>query len=196
MTRTQLIALGKEKRRANGATESGPSRPLRLPKAPPRVQQHNKETWNLEHLPVRAGFYTIGYEGRDIDQFVAVLRAVGVSTVVDIRYTPISQYKPDFSKTKLKTRLADHGIRYVHMRDWGVPHEVRARSVGQDTRDAIWGWYDTNVVPKISNGAFAELLERTRAPLAFMCAEFDPTACHRHRLFLAIEETGLRGFDL
>ena len=33
-------------------------------------------------------------------------------------------------------------------------------------------------------------------PVAFMCVELDPTACHRHRLSLALEEQGLRGFDL
>jgi hypothetical protein len=29
-----------------------------------------------------------------------------------------------------------------------------------------------------------------------MCMEADPVECHRHRLFLALEKQGLRGFDL
>ena len=176
---------------------SGPlHRPLRLPESPEPVQRHNKEIWNLKHLPVEADFYTIGYAGRDIEQFVALLQGVGVSTLVDIRHTPVSQYKPDFSRENLKSSLSQNGIEYIHKAEWGVPHEIRSHSVGEDTRDAIWDWYDSNVVPSISNGAFAEFREYAKPPLAFMCVETDPTACHRHRLFLALEETGLRGFDL
>jgi hypothetical protein len=33
-------------------------------------------------------------------------------------------------------------------------------------------------------------------PVAMMCMECDPTECHRHRIFIALEEQGLRGFDL
>ena len=157
-------------------------RPLRLPESPESVQRYNKEIWNIRHLPVEADFYTIGYSGRDIEQFVGLLQAVGVSTLVDIRDTPVSQYKPDFSRENLKTRLNQNGIEYLHKAEWGVPHEVRSRSAGQDTRDAIWDWYDGNVVPGISNGEFAEFREQAKPPLAFMCVEADPTACHRHRL--------------
>ena len=171
-------------------------RPLRLPDSPESVQRYNKEIWNIEHLPVEADFYTIGYAGRDIDQFIGLLQAVGVSTLVDIRHTPVSQYKPDFSRENLRTRLENEGIEYIHQAEWGVPQEVRARSVGQETRDAIWVWYDENVVPRISDGDFAEFREKAKPPLAFMCVEMDPTSCHRHRLFLSLEQTGLRGYDL
>lgn len=171
-------------------------RPLHLPEPPESVQRHNKVIWNIRHLPVEADFYTIGYSGKDIEQFVALLQAVRVSTLVDIRHSPVSQYKPDFSRENLRSFLGQSGIEYIHKAEWGVPHEVRSRSVGQDTRDAIWEWYDSNVVPGISNGEFAEFREWAKPPLAFMCVEADPTACHRHRLFLALEQTGLRGFDL
>ena len=33
-------------------------------------------------------------------------------------------------------------------------------------------------------------------PAALMCVETDPTECHRHRLCIALEGLGLRGFDL
>ena len=173
-----------------------PHRPLSLPGPSESVQRHNKEIWNLKHLPVVADFYTIGYSGRDIGQFVALLQAVEVSTLVDIRYTPVSQYKPDFSKENLRNSLSQNGIEYVHKPEWGVPPDVRSRSVGQDTRDAIWDWYDSQVVPGISNGEFAEFREQTKPPLAFMCTEYSLTDCHRHRLFIALEHAGMRGFDL
>ena len=187
---------GGEKERLAPERPDVQHRPLRLPDAPESVQRHNKEIWNVEHLPVKADFYTIGYAGKDAEQFLALLEAVGVSTLVDVRHTPLSHYKPDFNKEKLTTLLRQRGIDYIHKADWGVPPEVRSRSVGQDSREAIWDWYGSNVLPKISNGEFGELCRETKPPLAFMCAEGDLTACHRHRLFLALEETGLRGFDL
>jgi hypothetical protein len=33
-------------------------------------------------------------------------------------------------------------------------------------------------------------------PVAMMCVECDPTECHRHRIFMALENQGLRGFDI
>ena len=188
---------GKQQINGLGTEQPGQShRPLRLPESPESVQRFNKEIWNLNHLPVNADFYTIGYAGRDIDQFLGLLQAVGISTVVDIRYTALSQYKPDFSRENLRGFLYRNGIEYVHKAEWGVPREVRSHSVGQENRDSIWDWYDKNVIPGISNGEFTQFRERAKPPLAFMCSEFDPTACHRHRLFLALEETGLIGFDL
>ena len=177
-------------------SQSQLSRPLRLPESPERVQRYNKEIWNVEHLPVKADFYTIGYAGRDIEQFVSLLQAVGVSTLVDIRENPVSQYKPDFSKENLRGSLAEHRIKYIHKAEWGVPLEIRSRSVEQKTRDSIWAWYDDNVISAINNGELSEFREQAEPPLAFMCVEMDLTACHRHLLFLALEKSGLRGFDL
>jgi uncharacterized protein (DUF488 family) len=41
--------------------------------------------------------YTIGYEGTDIDRFVATLKAVGVQLLADVRALPLSR-KRGFSK--------------------------------------------------------------------------------------------------
>ena len=171
-------------------------RPLELPEDPVSVQFKNKVVWNLVHSGVKADFYTIGYSGRDIDQFVEILKAAGVVTVVDVRHAPVSQYKPDFSKDNLKRHLESHGFEYVHRGDLGVPREIRAQAVGKPDRSGLWDWYDATVVPNITNGAVEVLRELLKQPMAFMCVETDPTACHRHRLFLALEQSGLSGFDL
>ena len=173
-----------------------PYRPLQLPEPPESVQRNNKDLWNLRHYKVHADFYTIHYAGRDIDYFVEILQAADVSTLVDIRQTPVSPYKPDFTRDNLKTHLEKAGLEYISKPEWGVPSEIRSNTVGQDTRDPIWDWYDDNVLPSLRSGGFSELRESAKPPLAFMCLETDPTSCHRHRLFLSLEELGLRGFDL
>jgi uncharacterized protein (DUF488 family) len=44
--------------------------------------------------------FTIGYEGRNIDEFVKILQHSHIRRVVDIREIPLSR-KRGFSKTKL-----------------------------------------------------------------------------------------------
>ncbi len=170
-------------------------RPLELPEEPASVQAKNKVIWNLTHYAPNPDFYTIGYAGRDIGQFVEIIKAAKVSTVVDVRHAPISQYKPDFNKASLKAKLEAEGIQYSHRGEWGVPHAIRERAVGAGSRESIWKWYDQNVAPTVGTGG-VEAFKESGQMVAFMCSEGDPTACHRHRLFLAIEATGFKGFDL
>lgn len=48
--------------------------------------------------------FTIGYNGMDIDRFIAILRKAGIQHLVDIRKRPLSR-KKGFSKTKLGLNL-------------------------------------------------------------------------------------------
>jgi len=53
--------------------------------------------------------FTIGYEGKSLDQFVAELRRNRISRVIDVRELPLSRRK-GFSKTPLTAALAAAGI--------------------------------------------------------------------------------------
>lgn len=172
------------------------SRPLRLPEKKASEQKQDKISWNQEHSASDPDFYTIGYSGRDVSSFIQVLKQVGIATVVDIRYTPLSRFKPEFSKNNLKQAVESNGISYVHRSDWGVPREVRASSVGKDTRKGIWDWYDSNVLPDVARRNLDEFFNSMEHPVALMCVEYDPTECHRHRIFLGLEQLGLRGCEL
>ena len=169
---------------------------VELPEAPMSVQLTNKVVWNLVHLSPNADFYTIGYGGRDLDQFLEILTTVGVATLVDVRHSPVSPYKPDFSRLNLENALAGKSITYVHRGDLGVPREVRERAASAGSREEIWEWYHQNTVPMIAEEKGKTLVDAYEQPVAFMCGEVDPTACHRHQLFLALERAELQGFDL
>ncbi len=56
--------------------------------------------------------FTIGYEGTDVDQIVAILRAVGVNVLADVRAVAVSR-KRGFSKNALRSRLEAEGIAYT-----------------------------------------------------------------------------------
>ena len=165
---------------------------IELPQESLDVQIFNKTMWNLERIET-FDFYTIGYEKKTIQQFLELLKRAKVRTLVDVRKNPVSQYKPDFNKDRLEETMRKHEIGYVHYPELGVPSGIR-RELGE-TGDYGWFFkqYDENVIPKLDEEVDLETLNH---PIAIMCVELDPTKCHRHRIALALEERGLRGYDL
>ena len=117
-------------------------RPLKLPKKPARVRAQSRALWNDARSPEQANFSTMGYEGRTTKDLFDRLQGAGVQCVVDIRYNPVSMYRPELSKGNLQRALDAIGIGYFHLREWGVPRDVRARAMETGTRDTIWRWYD------------------------------------------------------
>lgn len=171
-------------------------RGLKLPTQPMDVQTTNKVLWNEARSPETADFFTVGYSGRGIAEFVSAVKSVGVSSVIDIRYAAVSMYKPAFSKRNLQRTLERNGVHYLHFPHLGVPRDIRGKAVGKGSRDGIWEWYDEYVVTDFLGRNLNCFFNSADHPVALMCVELDPTACHRHRLFLALERHGLQGFDI
>ena len=169
---------------------------LRLPTTSQRSQLFNKQAWNGTRSLGTADFYTIGYSGRDTPAFITALVQAEIATVVDVRCNAVSMYKPDFTKRNLERLLAEYDIEYLHRSELGVPREIRARAMETGTRDVIWQWYDTLVIPKFTARRLDFFLNFADHPVALMCTEMDPTACHRHRLAIALERLRLRSYDL
>lgn len=159
------------------------------------MRAENKVLWNDGRCAGDANFYTVGYEGRSIDELVALLKAAGVQCLLDIRHTPLSMYRPELSKVNFQRRMEDEGFHYLHAPELGVPKDIRAKAVVAGTREPIWQWYDDWVVDKYFAGNLHWFLNLGN-PVAMMCVEADPNECHRHRLFNALERQGLHGFDL
>ncbi|MCI3225558.1 DUF488 family protein [Streptomyces sp. NP-1717] len=127
---------------------------------------------------VTPGLWSAGYEGRDIDSFVAALVDSYIGVVADVRLTPISR-KKGFSKTRLGDALAEAGIEYTHLRGLGNP---------KDNREPFW---DGRV--EVGRARFRGLLrsEEAQADLdrlaghaqqsrvAVLCFEKDERRCHR-----------------
>ena len=68
--------------------------------------------------------FTVGYEGKSIDVFIADLHAYGIDCIIDVRALPLSR-KKGFSKTKLAERLKDENIQYIHLGQLGTPKNLR-----------------------------------------------------------------------
>lgn len=169
---------------------------LNLPSSTPKQQAESKFKWNEARSIECADFFTVGYTGRKTDALLDSLAAAGVRTLIDIRQNPVSMYRPDLSKTNFERILAERSIFYVHMPELGVPRDIRAKAISTGSRDVIWQWYEEFVVQPYIGQNLHHFLNSAEHPVALMCVETDPTECHRHLLFMALEHHGLRGFDL
>ncbi len=121
--------------------------------------------------------FTIGYSGHTLDTFIEMLRASGVSLLLDIRRTPLSR-KKGFSKTALQRALEDAGIAYRHLPTLGSPAELR-RDL-QQAKDysaffAAFREYLHTREDDISQAAGLVATER----VCLMCLEQSPDECHR-----------------
>ena len=123
-----------------------------------------------------AAFVSVGYQERDIDEFVQLLVDNDVELLVDVRLNAISR-KRGFSKTALSNTLATAGIGYRHERELGNPKDNR-EPFRQGLASAR-----KRYLALLSNGAsavYAEVvsLAQTRR-VALLCYERDHAECHR-----------------
>lgn len=121
---------------------------------------------------------TIGYEGRQLHEFVAALKAHGVKVLIDIRWTPISR-KRGFSKSALQDTLEQAGIRYVHVQRLGAPKVLREQLYAQGNYEEFFNEYrkhlkrNTSALQEVARCVFTETT-------CLLCVERHPHQCHRH----------------
>ncbi len=169
---------------------------LNLPSATAKQQLDNKWIWNEARSAQAANFFTIGYTGRKIEEIIATLQQNGVRTLVDIRQNPVSMYRPEMCKASLARTLEEHGLQYAHFPQLGVPRDIRAKAIETGSRSIIWEWYEQHVIASFLGRNLHLFINSFEHPVALMCVEIDPRECHRHRLFMKLEEMGMRGFEL
>lgn len=139
--------------------------------------------------------YTIGYEGTDIDRFVATLKAVDVKVLADVRALALSR-KKGFSKTALRERLRAEGIAYVHLVELGDPKPGReaARAGNHDEFRSV---YSQHLKTSEARVALAVLNDAAQQEVVcLLCFERDPSTCHRRMIADRLKVRGLEVFDL
>jgi uncharacterized protein (DUF488 family) len=136
---------------------------------------------------------TVGHSSRELDGFLALLRAHGVQHLADVRRFPGSARYPHFNAESLARVLEREGLAYTHFRDLGGRRGTRPGSPNLGLRGAAFRGYADHMASE----AFARALERLLAAaagsrVAIMCAEADPAHCHRRLLADALVARGAR----
>jgi uncharacterized protein (DUF488 family) len=121
--------------------------------------------------------FTVGYEGRSVDELIALLLGAGVERLVDVRELPLSRRR-GFSKTALGNALGEAGIEYVHVKALGNPKANRERYWAGDVEGgAAFYRMHLNNGSRSALVALADSLGEDQACL--LCFERDHARCHR-----------------
>jgi uncharacterized protein (DUF488 family) len=133
---------------------------------------------------------TIGHSSHTMEAFIALLRANGVTQIVDVRSVPYSKRNPHFNGNVIDGPLGRAGIAY--RADGGRLGGIPADPAFYD--DAGYVRYDLLAATPSFADALSTLLAAARAHggTALMCGEGNPAGCHRHLLVSrALRERGV-----
>jgi len=125
--------------------------------------------------------YTVGHSNRSVAELIALLKTVGVTTLVDVRAQPASARYPQFAMEALRAALEGQDMIYHWAgRQLGGLRQPRANSahIALDS-GGFRGFADHMETEAFQRGASQLINLGMKAPTAFMCAEKLPAQCHR-----------------
>lgn len=128
-------------------------------------------------------FFTIGHSTRPVDELARLLRANGVTRLVDVRTVPRSRTNPQYNKDTLPGSLAPFGIAYCHIAALGGLRGKRsdvAPEVNAYWENASFHNYADYAMGEAFRAGLDELLAfGANERCAIMCAESVWWRCHR-----------------
>jgi uncharacterized protein (DUF488 family) len=129
----------------------------------------------MQASDLASDLFSIGHSNIEGPRFIALLQAVGVTAVADVRSTPLSRHFPWFSKTPLAAALRQSDIAYRFFGDrlGGRPRDAALY------RDGIAD-YEAMARQDDFRSGIADLIgEAQHGRVCLMCAEREPLDCHR-----------------
>jgi uncharacterized protein (DUF488 family) len=131
--------------------------------------------------------FTIGYEGRTLNEFIEVLQKNSISILCDVRKNPVSR-KKGFSKNQLREAVAAKHIEYKHFPELGIATELRKDT--NITTEKLFAIYREEILRTTAAiNALKDLIEllKKESAIAITCYELDHNDCHRSHLAMAIQ---------
>ncbi|WP_054693665.1 DUF488 domain-containing protein [Syntrophomonas palmitatica] len=121
--------------------------------------------------------YTIGYEGKTLEEFLKTLKNAGVTFLVDVRENPNSR-KKGFSKQILSETLNNQDIKYKHFAKLGTPKDIRLEYQSSGNIDFLFEHYRNYLKqnPEYIDNLLDEIGDNCAC---LMCFEKLATQCHR-----------------
>lgn len=133
--------------------------------------------------------YTIGHSNLALDRFIKLLESFMISSVVDVRSFPYSQYCPHFNRETLSHELNQHRFKYYFAGDFlgGRPTDpscYKNKLVAERHADYL---HLVDYPEMMKKGFFLTGIDRLLKiaqtdKVTIMCSEEDPEKCHRHHL--------------
>lgn len=124
---------------------------------------------------------TVGYGNRGFPSFIELLKALGVTHLVDVRSVPQSSYWEDFRLERLQRLVPETGLKFIYMGDTlGAVQGSNAAC----REPSLVDFEALKAEERLKRGL--DQLERAAAApervICLMCGCLRPETCHRSRL--------------
>jgi uncharacterized protein (DUF488 family) len=130
--------------------------------------------------------FTIGYEGKTVENYTNQLIKENVKVLCDVRKNPISM-KYGFSKNQLKNIVENVGIKYIHIPELGIDSNKRQELNTKEDYNRLFDDYEKNTLPAkdIEIEKLYDIFVSNKR-IALTCFEADHNCCHRSRTAKAL----------
>lgn len=138
--------------------------------------------------------FTIGHSNRTLDEFFTLLHESDIRQLIDVRSLPQSRRYPSFNRNTLSLACEDEQIAYA----W-LGHELGGlRSEKPYSRHCALTSSFRGYADHMGSKSFLEGIDKLTAlaraqPVAIMCAEREPSQCHRSMI---ADYLSLRGWQV
>ncbi|MDO5843970.1 MAG: DUF488 family protein [Methanocorpusculum sp.] len=147
-----------------------------------------------------SGIVTIGYEGKNFDEFLYQLIKNNVDILVDVRRNAYSM-KYGFSKAQLKRVFEhfqddwiEHKMSYIHIPELGIASDKR-KDIEKTGYKKLFEEYEAELDTK--QVYLDQLIQMSQTKkIALMCFEADVSCCHRGVIAKRMRETGFSVEDI
>ncbi len=137
--------------------------------------------------------YTIGHSVRTLEEFLRMLRAHGVTRLIDVRTIPRSRHNPQFNRETLSRFLRNRRIAYRHMKSLGGLRRASPDSPNQGWRNASFRGFADYMQTREFSSALEKLMDLAgKKVTAIMCAEAVPWRCHRSLIADSLTIRGIK----
>jgi uncharacterized protein (DUF488 family) len=138
--------------------------------------------------------YAWGYQGRNIEDLVRLVRYHGIQQLLDVRENASSK-KAGFSAEELAKELSRIGVAYIHLSELGCRRESRRALWRGEARESFLEDYRRELA--VRPHAFADLVRRIQGTRTLLlCLEKDSSRCHRAVLVERLRAEGILAEEL
>jgi uncharacterized protein (DUF488 family) len=119
---------------------------------------------------------TVGHSNHTVERLIELLLLHGVQVLVDVRSQPYSRYATQFNREQLQPTVTAAGLQYLFMGE-----ELGGRQLGRiiSTDKRLEAYEQVAASPGFRGGIERVLKGAQTYRIALLCAEEDPTECHR-----------------